>query len=97
MNSLCDFSQEKTRQRIDRKKDVLVLQFEMHIIMLSLAKDDICVSSIVKQFASLMVETHIRINLNIVIIYCELKQVYFLLFWTMNVKDKLIYIIYITI
>lgn len=69
----------------------------MHIIMLSLAKYDICVSSIVKQFASLMVETHIRINLNIVIIYCELKQVYFFLFWTMNVNDKLIYIIYITI
>lgn len=56
---------------------MLVLQFEMHIIMLSLAKYDIYVSSIVKQFASLMVETHIRINLNIVIIYCELKQVYF--------------------
>lgn len=56
---------------------MLVLQFEMHIIMLSLAKYDICVSSIVKQIASLMVETHIRINLNIVIIYCELKQVYF--------------------
>lgn len=56
---------------------MLVLQFEMHIITLSLAKYDICVSSIVKQFASLMVETHIRINLNIVIIYCELKQVYF--------------------
>lgn len=56
---------------------MLVLQFEMHIIMLSLAKYDICVSSIVKQFASLMVETHIRINLNIVIIHCELKQVYF--------------------
>lgn len=56
---------------------MLVLQFEMHIIMLSLAKYDICVSSIVKQFASLMVATHIRINLNIVIIYCELKQVYF--------------------
>lgn len=52
---------------------MLVLQFEMHIIMLSLEKYDICVSSIVKQFASLMVETHIRINLNIVIIYCELK------------------------
>lgn len=52
---------------------MLVLQFEMHIIMLSLEK----VSSIVKQIASLMVETHIRINLNIVIIYCELKQVYF--------------------
>lgn len=69
----------------------------MHIIMLSLEKYDICVSSIVKQIASLMVETHIRINLNIVIIYCELKQVYFFLFWTMNVKDKLIYIIYITI
>lgn len=56
---------------------MLVLQFEMHIIMLSLEKYDICVSSIVKQIASLMVETHIRINLNIVIIYCELKQVYF--------------------
>lgn len=56
---------------------MLVLQFEMHIITLSLAKYDICVSSIVKQIASLMVETHIRINLNIVIIYCELKQVYF--------------------
>lgn len=56
---------------------MLVLQFEMHIIMLSLEKYDICVSSIVKQFASLTVETHIRINLNIVIIYCELKQVYF--------------------
>lgn len=70
-------AKKKTRQRIDRKKGVLVLQFEMHIIMLSLAKYDICVSSIVKQFASLMVETHIRINLNIVIIYCELKQVYF--------------------
>lgn len=59
---------------------MLVLQFEMHIIMLSLEKYDICVSSIVKQIASLMVETHIRINLNIVIIYCELKQVYFFLF-----------------
>lgn len=56
---------------------MLVLQFEMHIIMLSLEKYDICVSSIVKQIAFLMVETHIRINLNIVIIYCELKQVYF--------------------
>lgn len=56
---------------------MFVLQFEMHIIMLSLEKYDICVSSIVKQIASLMVETHIRINLNIVIIYCELKQVYF--------------------
>lgn len=56
---------------------MLVLQFEMHIIMLSLEKYDICVSSIVKQIASLMVETHIRINLNIVIIHCELKQVYF--------------------
>lgn len=56
---------------------MLVLQFEMHIIMLSLEKYDICVSSIVKQIASLMVETHIRINLNIVIIYCELKQVCF--------------------
>lgn len=56
---------------------MLVLQFEMHIIMLSLEKYDICVFSIVKQIASLMVETHIRINLNIVIIYCELKQVYF--------------------
>lgn len=56
---------------------MLVLQFEMHIFMLSLEKYDICVSSIVKQIASLMVETHIRINLNIVIIYCELKQVYF--------------------
>lgn len=56
---------------------MLVLQFEMHIIMLSPEKYDICVSSIVKQIASLMVETHIRINLNIVIIHCELKQVYF--------------------
>lgn len=86
MNSACDFSQEKTRQRIDRKKGVLVLQFEMHIIMLSLAKYDICVSSIVKQFASLMVETHIRINLNIVIIYCELKQVYFFIFLNYEFK-----------
>lgn len=59
---------------------MLVLQFEMHIIMLSLEKYDICVFSIVKQIASLMVETHIRINLNIVIIYCELKQVYFFYF-----------------